>query len=391
MMLKVLLAALCFSAIQAVILHQDSPDRIPGEYIVVLKPVNEPRASKLRYIANAMNKVHALSDKLSIGRQWDIGTFLGFQLNGDDETLVNYVANLPDVKYVEANAMAYINQCYSDNNAIWNLKRVSGRNSTSDRYSFSTGANTNVAVYILDTGIRISHVDFEGRAYDGANFVSGEGFEDEHGHGTHCAGTAVGKDYGVAKNVAVVNVKVLSRYGFGSYAQIISGVNWAAADNVKARVLSMSLGGRRNMALNEAIDAATGTGALVVVAAGNDNDDACDYSPASAPTAFTVGSTDSSDSRSYFSNWGTCVNNFAPGSAITSAWYTSDTATDTLSGTSMACPHVAGLAARYLAEINDDATPQMVSDWIVRSGTPDTIRDVGPGSPNNFMYANCPL
>jgi len=224
---------------------------------------------------------------------------------------------------------------------------------------------------------------------------------DCNGHGTHVAGTVGGKTYGVAKQVELVAVKVLGCTGSGTNAGVISGINWAAS-NRKGRpgVANMSLGGGKNKATNDAVAAAVKTGLTFAVAAGNENQDACNVSPASEPSAITVGSTEVSDddafqedARSSFSNFGTCVKIMAPGSLVKSAWYTSNTATNTISGTSMASPHVCGAAALILGA-NPSATPAEVLSTLSDDSTLDEINMVCSttacrNTPNKMLYASC--
>lgn len=236
--------------------------------------------------------------------------------------------------------------------APWGLGRISHRARNSPEYYYSDTAGQGVRVYVLDTGIRTSHADFGGRAVWGTNFVPNTPNWDEDGHGTHVAGTIAGKTYGVAKKATVVAVKVLDNTGSGYMSGLLQGLNWAVADAqkrgvTKKAVINMSLGGAYTASVNAGVKAATDAGITVVVAAGNDNDTASNYSPASASTAITVGAIDEADMRAYFSNRGGIVDIFAPGVNVLSAY--SDGTNKTMSGTSMAAPHVAGLAAYFIA------------------------------------------
>jgi subtilisin family serine protease len=223
-------------------------------------------------------------------------------------------------------------------------------------------------VYVLDTGIIQAHVDFGGRAVEGPNFSSDATAADGNGHGTHCAGTATGASYGIATSATVIGVKVLAASGSGTYDGVIAGIQWAVSSQAGkgAAVISLSLGGGASVAMNDAVAAAAAAGHIVTVAAGNENVDACQKSPAGAGgTAratggvVTVGATDTTDARASYSNYGSCVDIFAPGSGITSAWYTSTTASNTISGTSMAAPHVAGVAATLLEKYAGDKARAM--------------------------------
>ena len=224
---------------------------------------------------------------------------------------------------------------------------------------------------MIDTGIRASHQEFAGRIGNGFTAITdGQGTNDCNGHGTHVAGTTGGTTYGVAKQVTLHPVRVLSCSGSGSNSGVIAGVDWVTANHVKPAVANMSLGGGVSTALDNAVQNSIAAGVSYAVAAGNSNANACNYSPARAANAVTVGSTTSSDARSSFSNFGTCVDLFAPGSSITSAWYTSNTATNTISGTSMASPHVAGALALYL----HDEPDRVARDGDVRRCSPTRRR-----------------
>ena len=216
----------------------------------------------------------------------------------------------------------------------------------------------------------------------------GNGTEDCNGHGTHVAATIGGSNYGVAPSVAIVPVRVLDCTGSGSTSAVIAGIDWVVAHHVAGTpaVANMSLGGGRSSALDIAVQNGVRDGVVFVVAAGNSNANACQTSPAGEPLAVTVGSTTSADARSSFSNFGSCLDVFAPGSSILSAWYTSTTATNTISGTSMASPHVAGIAALGLG-IAPDSSVQQISDWITSTATRDALANVGTGSPNLLVYS----
>lgn len=210
-------------------------------------------------------------------------------------------------------------------------------------------------MYIIDTGIRTTHVEFEGRAVWGANFISGSPNTDEYGHGTHVAGTVAGKTFGVAKRATVVAVKVLDKTGSGTMSGAILGINWAVNNAkslgiAKKAVINMSLGGAYTASVNAAVKAATDAGLTVVVSAGNSNSDSSFYSPASAPSAITVGAVEGTNYRAWFSNYGSLVDIFAPGVSTLSSYYLSDTSSRYFAGTSMASPHVAGLAAYFIAK-----------------------------------------
>ena len=295
------------------------------------------------------------------------------------------LAKDPRVAYVEEDGV--VQAIATQNNPTWGLDRIDQRNlPLSNSYTYNTTAS-NVRAYIIDTGILASHNEFGGRAYSGYTAINdGRGSTDCNGHGTHVAGTVGGATYGVAKGVQLYAVRVLDCNGSGTNSGVIAGVDWVTANHVKPAVANMSLGGGASSALDTAVNNSINAGVFYAVAAGNDNRNACDYSPARVAAAMTVGSTTSSDARSSFSNYGTCVNIFAPGSSITSAWHTSNTATNTISGTSMASPHVAGVAALYLAN-NTSASPSAVFNAIINNATTGVLTGIGTGSPNRLLYS----
>jgi len=287
--------------------------------------------------------------------------------------------------------------------SIWGIDRIDDLSTTDGDYTIYPGSNegSQAHVYVADTGIRYDHVDFEGRAQTTAEFLSKTGNPtlcapdsttcgyDVHGHGTHVAGTVGGKTYGVAKKVKLYAMKVLNDQGFGSGSDIVASVNWVIANGNKPAVWSASLGGPGTWASYEyAFQSAVANNVVISVAAGNDNDNACDYSPAFAPTAITVGSTTSSDSRSWFSNYGSCLDIWAPGSSIRSASASSTTGWSTKSGTSMACPHVSGVLALFLSDLptNLQETPGHAESVMKSLSTSGEISDIKSDSPDKFLY-----
>ncbi|MFI9768626.1 S8 family peptidase [Streptomyces sp. NPDC052415] len=269
----------------------------------------------------------------------------------------------------------------------WGLDRVDQRNlPLNSSYTYPDTAGQGVTAYVIDTGVRITHSDFGGRASYGYDAVDNDNTaQDGHGHGTHVAGTVAGTAYGVAKKARVVGVRVLNNSGSGTTAQVVAGIDWVARNAVKPAVANMSLGGGADTAIDTAVRNAIASGVTFAVAAGNESTNASTRSPARVTEAITVGATTSSDARASYSNYGTVLDLFAPGSSITSAWSTSDTATNTISGTSMATPHVAGAAALHLAA-NPAATPAQVASALTTAATPNVVTSPGTGSPNRLLY-----
>ena len=272
------------------------------------------------------------------------------------------LARNPNVAYVEQDQVVSVTG--TQTGATWGLDRIDARAGLDKSYTYNT-TGTGVTAYIIDTGIRYTHTDFGGRATFGFDaFSDGQNGADCNGHGTHVAGTVGGTTWGVAKGVALVAVRVLDCGGSGTWSGVIAGMDWVTANHKAPAVANMSLGGGASTAVDDATKRMIAAGVATAVAAGNGNmagiaQDACNYSPARVPEAMTIGATTSSDAKSSYSNYGSCVDWFAPGSSITSAWYESDTQTRTISGTSMAAPHVAGVAALYL-ETNKAASPLAV-------------------------------
>ena len=268
----------------------------------------------------------------------------------------------------------------------WGLDRIDQHDLPLDSSFGYNATGAGVHAYIIDSGIRTSHSDFGGRASIGADFIGdGQNGNDCVGHGTHVAGTVGGTKYGVAKNVTLIAVRVLGCDNTGPYSAIIAGIDWVTANHISPAVANMSLGGAAYGPVDTAVQNSIGSGVTYTIAAMNTNEDACNYSPARAPNALTVAATDSSDARASFSNYGTCVDLFAPGVSITSDWNTNDTAANTISGTSMAAPHVAGTAALYL-QGNSSATPAQVATAIITNATTGHVTNGGTGSPNLLNY-----
>jgi subtilisin family serine protease len=277
--------------------------------------------------------------------------------------------------------------------ATWGLDRIDQRDLPLSGSFTSNNTGTGVTAYVIDTGIRITHLEFGDRAFDGRDTVDNDDVaEDCHGHGTHVAGTIGGATYGVAKGVKLVAVRVLNCSGSGTWSGVIAGIDWVIDDHDPGpAVANMSLGGGASDAVDTAVRNAIADGITFAIAAGNSNADACRYSPARVGEALTVGATTNSDAKASYSNWGKCLDLFAPGSSITSAWRTSDTATNTISGTSMATPHVAGVAALHLHG-SPGSTPTQVADALEDRATPDKVTGLHPkrnkGTPNLLLFTD---
>ncbi len=270
-------------------------------------------------------------------------------------------------------------------NATWGLDRVDQRSlPLNGTYTYNQSGQ-NVHAYVIDTGIRATHSEFTGRVGNGYDAVDGGAPDDCQGHGSHVAGTVGGTLYGVAKNVTIHAVRVLNCEGSGSNAGVIGGMNWVAQNRQLPAVANMSLGGPASAAVDNAVNGLIGANVTVVVAAGNENQNACNVSPSRTPGAITVGATDNQDTRAYFSNYGACLDLFAPGVEITSAWYNSNDATNTIDGTSMASPHVAGFAALVLSA-NPSFTPSQVANFITSNATPNLVSDPA-GSANLLLFS----
>ncbi|WP_341273989.1 S8 family peptidase [Krasilnikovia cinnamomea] len=358
------------------VLAAEPGEAISNSYIVVLKP-DSAAAEQVTSASQQMARKYGgeIEDNY-------LTAVRGFHIRMTATQAARLAAD-PAVQYVEQDAKISLADTQSD--PAWGLDRIDQRAlPLSDSYTYRSASN--VTAYVLDTGIRLGHTEFGGRARNGWDFIDGDSVaQDCNGHGTHVAGTIGGTTTGVAKDVQLVGVRVLDCNGSGSYSAIIAGVDWVTTHAAKPAVANMSLGGSRSTALNAAVANSIAAGITYAVAAGNSDADACQYSPSSAPAAITVGATGSDDARAWFSNYGTCVDLFAPGVDITSAWHNSDTATADLSGTSMASPHVAGAAALALAA-HPSWSPAQVRDDLVGTTTTNVVTSPGTGSPNRLLY-----
>ena len=351
------------------------PEHIAGQYIVVFKDeVSDPAGLATRLAgAHGAALRHVYRHALK-----------GFAAGMSDAAAAALARN-PLVAYVEQDQVMHAID--TESNATWGLDRIDQRAlPLSGTYTY-TPTGSGVTAYIIDTGIRFDHVEFGGRASTGFDAVTAGGSaSDCNGHGTHVSGTVGGVTYGVAKGVRLVAVRVLNCSGSGSTSGVIAGIDWVTSNHATPAVANMSLGGGASSALDDAVRRSISSGVTYAIAAGNSSADACGYSPARVAEAITVGATTSSDARASYSNYGTCLDLFAPGSSITSSWYTSSTATNTISGTSMATPHVTGVAALYL-EGNPTASPSAVASALVSTATSGAVASAGTGSPNKLLFS----
>lgn len=291
----------------------------------------------------------------------------------------------PTISLIEKDQV-FKSNATTQTNATWGLDRSDQRNLPLNSTYNADGNAQGVPVYVVDTGVLASHQDFAGRVKAGYTAVSdGNGTTDCNGHGTHVAGTIAGTKYGIAKSASIIPVRVLDCNGSGTTSTVIAGLDWVASQNPRNAVVNLSLGGGTSTALDDAINQVVNKDIVVVVAAGNNNADACNYSPSRVPAAITVGATTNQDQRANYSNYGKCLDVFAPGSNITSDWYSSNTATATASGTSMASPHVAGLAA-ILRAIYTGENVSQITNRILNKATTNKVTDSQTGSPNRLLY-----
>ncbi|NTX98915.1 S8 family serine peptidase [Deinococcus sp. JMULE3] len=365
---------------QAPLLGTDTPGAIPGQYIVVLKNgerlSSQSVVSQLKLDPAGVRVQHVYTQVLQ-----------GFAATLSPANLQKLRAD-PRVKYVEQDGVATAN--LTQYSPPWGLDRIDQRNlPLNGQYVYNDTA-PGVTAYIIDTGIRTTHTDFGGRAVWGTN-TTGDGTNtDCNGHGTHVAGTTGGSWAGVAKGVRLVAVKVLGCSGSGTWSGVIAGINWAASNRTGPAVANMSLGGSANQSIDDAVTGAVNSGLTMVVAAGNNGANACNYSPARTPSALTVGNTTRTDARASSSNFGSCLDLFAPGTDIASDYHTSDTGTATLTGTSMASPHVAGAAALILSA-NPGFTPAQVASTLIANATTGVVTGAGTGSPNRLLFIPQPV
>jgi hypothetical protein len=373
------LPALAGGPKKAKLVKKDRP--VPDRYIVVLE--------------DRVEDVDTIADELvtkSRGRKDHVykHALKGFSANLSEKAALA-LADDPRVKYVEEDGIVTIST--TQTGATWGLDRIDQANLPLNSTYVYNATGAGVKAYIIDTGINTAHNEFGGRAINGFDAVDGSlPAADCHGHGTHVSGTVGGATYGVAKGVTLVAVRVLDCSGSGTDSGVVAGINWVTGDHLAGQpaVANMSLGGGASQAIDDAVNASINDGVTYAIAAGNGDQfgnpqNACGFSPARVANAITVGATTSTDARSSFSNYGTCVDIFAPGSSITSSWYSSNTATNTISGTSMATPHVAGASALYL-QGNPSASPATVAAALINNSTLNKVTNPLTGSPNRLLY-----
>lgn len=361
---------------EGTVLHAGAADAVPGSYIVALKKTAGLKA------ASAQGK------DLVTGYGGEVRRTYTSALNGYaaelSATEARRLAADPAVASVEQDREVHAEA--TQTNAPWGLDRVDQAGlPLSGTYTYPDSAGSGVTVYVLDTGVRITHAEISGRASYGYDFVDNDTTaQDGYGHGTHVATTVAGNTYGVAKKAKIVAVRVLGNDGSGTTAGVIAGVDWITAHHSGPSVANVSLGGGASTSLDNAVSTSISSGVTYSIAAGNSNANAANYSPARVPTALTVGATTSADARASYSNYGSVVDLFAPGSNITAGWNSSDTATYTGNGTSFAAPHVSGAAAIYLSG-HPSATPSEVGSALVNGATSGALSGIGSGSPNKLL------
>jgi subtilisin family serine protease len=346
----------------------------PNDYIVTFRDdESDPEGQ-----ANGLVKAHGGSLK-HVYRY----ALKGFAVADLPDAAVEALQRNPRIARIERDGIVTIDGTQTPAPS-WGLDRIDAAAGTDGSYNYPNDGS-GVTAYIIDTGIYSGHSDFTGRIGTGADFVDANPPDDCNGHGTHVAGTVGGTKYGVAKNVTIIAVRVLNCQGSGTTSGVIAGIDWVAGRSARPAVANMSLGGGFSQSLNDAVARATGAGVVFAIAAGNSADDACLYSPASAPSAITVGATTLSNALASYSNFGKCVDILAPGSSITSDWIGSTTATNTISGTSMATPHVTGASALYLSA-NPNASASDVAAALGANATANAISGVPAETPNKLLY-----
>ncbi|MFJ9521185.1 S8 family peptidase [Kitasatospora sp. NPDC101801] len=370
------LPAAASAGAEGVIANAGAPGTVPGSYVVVLNQ---------GFVAASSDQGKALAGKYggTVTRTYS-AALNGFAARLSEAQAKRLAAD-PAVAVVSQNRTFHADTT-QPNPPSWGLDRIDQKSlPLNSSYSYPDTAGEGVTAYIIDTGVRISHGEFGGRASNGYDAIDNDNVaQDGNGHGTHVAGTVAGSSYGVAKKAKIVAVRVLDNSGSGTTEQVVAGIDWVTAHAVKPAVANLSLGGGVDDVLDAAVRRSIASGVTYGIAAGNDNQNASTHSPARVAEAITVGSTTNTDARSSFSNYGSLVDVFAPGSGIKSSWNTNDTATNTISGTSMATPHVVGAAALWLADHRTD-TPAQVATALVANATSGVVTNPGTGSPNKLL------
>ncbi|KAI9850647.1 MAG: serine protease [Thelocarpon superellum] len=411
----------------APLLSSSTAEEVPNSYIVVFKDHVDAHGAASHHDWVQALHISTQDTKFELRKRsqlplvddffhglrhtYDIaGSLLGYSGHFDEDVI-------EQVAYVERDSVVHTmggDEGELEKNSPWGLARISHRKSLSfgtfNKYLYSADGGEGVDVYVIDTGTNTEHVDFEGRASWGKTIPADDEDKDGNGHGTHCSGTVAGKKYGVAKKASVYAVKVLKSNGSGTMSDVVKGVEWAAESHIakvqaakkgkgkkgfKGSAANMSLGGGKSVTLDKAVNAAVAVGIHFAVAAGNDNADSCKYSPAAAENAVTVGASTLSDERAYFSNYGKCNDIFAPGLNIQSTWIGSKYAINTISGTSMASPHIAGLLAYFLslqpaadsAYAVAEITPKKLKANLISVATQGALSDV-PSDTENILAWN---
>ncbi|MGW1772669.1 S8 family peptidase [Streptomyces sp. NPDC002104] len=359
------------------VLYAGAPGAVADSYLVLLDPARAAsRTDRARSVVERFGG--------TVGRTYDAAVN-GFSVRMTERQARRLAAD-PAVTTVAQNRTLHLDTTQPAPPS-WGLDRIDQRRQPlNDKYTYASSAGVGVTAYVIDTGVNIAHKDFGGRARYGYDAIDGDNVaEDEHGHGTHVAGTVAGTTFGVAKRAKVVAVRVLDATGSGTTEQVVAGIDWVTSHAVKPAVANMSLGGDPDSVLDAAVRGSIASGITYAVAAGNQDKDASTHSPARVSQAITVGALSAHDARSSYSNYGSLVDLFAPGDNITSAVWWDDEWSTQMSGTSMASPHVAGAAAIYLS-LNRTATPAQVATYLKSKATTGAVLDRGSGSPDRTLY-----
>jgi len=357
------------------ILMAGTANAVDGHYIVTLKDGQGVSAKAVTTQADSLSIKYGAK----VGYKYTAALH-GFSVTATEAQAKQLAAD-PNVASVQVSHKFSVSAVSS-----WGLDRVDQKDLPLDDTYTPTNGGEGVTAFVIDTGVRATHETFGGRVTGGFDAIDGDDNPDDgYGHGTHVAGTIGGTEYGLANAVNIVPVRVLGDDGSGTTEQVVAGIDWVTQNHQGPSVANMSLGGGVDEALDTAVSNSIASGVTYAIAAGNSSADAKDFSPARVPEAITVAASDINDAQAEFSNFGELVDIYGPGVDITSAWNTDDQATDTISGTSMATPHVAGAAALFLSA-NPDAAPADVLAGLTAAATPDKITNASPGTPNKLLY-----